>query len=142
MATLGSQSHGKPEQIAARWQTRQLHLPGIADSLVRYPETVALAALLTSTPSLLLTLRKAPDAPSPMQFLLAATRCLNHPAPTQVLRRGHPLFRWAGVPNAPRSWWLNTSEPDRTIYQMLSENQVRPEKAQNPWDNIDASTPT
>jgi hypothetical protein len=58
-----------------------------------------------------------------MQFLLAAVRCLNHPAPEQVLRRSHALNRWAGVPYNPSWWWANTAEPDRTIHKTLSGNR-------------------
>ena len=98
-----------------RWNARAQHLPGIPDSLIRYPETIAFTALFASTPSLMLTIRNAPGAPSPMQFLLAAVRCLNHPAPEQVLRRSHALNRWAGVPLQPLLWWANTAEPTEPV---------------------------
>ena len=109
-----------PERIIARWQARQAHLPDASDRVVRYPEIIALTSLFAATPSLLQTLNKRPGAPSPLQFVLAAVRCLDHPAPHQALRRTHPLFRWARVPDASKWWWrASTREPDRTIYQIL-----------------------
>lgn len=109
-----------PEKILARWQTRQAHLLDASDRVIRYPEIIALTSLFAATPSPLQTLNKVPGAPSPLQFVLAAVRCLDHPAPHQALRRSHPLFRWARVPDASKWWWrASAREPDRTIYRIL-----------------------
>jgi len=65
------------------------------------------------------------DAPSTMQFLLAVARCLDHPAPEQLLRPAHPLFRWAGGWGMPAWFWRNIKEPDRTIYRTLAQGSTR-----------------
>jgi hypothetical protein len=109
----------KPCQIIVRWRARAQGLPGVPDNVVRYPETIALATMFAQDPTLLLTPGETPNAPSPMQLLLRAARCLDHPAPEQVLRLAHPLFRWANTPLESDWWWRNTIEPDRTIYMTL-----------------------
>ncbi|MEV0733972.1 hypothetical protein [Polymorphospora sp. NPDC050346] len=116
----------KPEHIDARWQARSQHLPDVPDNVIRYPETIALTALFTATPSLLHTPTRAAGAPSAMQFLLAAAYCLDHPAPAQLLRTSHPLFRWANTPNMHGWFWRNAAEPDRTIYRTLASNSRTP----------------
>jgi hypothetical protein len=136
-----TKTSSEPEAIFPRRQKREQRVPGLPEDLLWLPETIALTALFTAQPSMLLTLTRTPDAPSPMQFLLSTVRCLSHPAPEQVLRRSHPLFRWAGAPHIARWWWLNTDEPDRTIYAMLSENRSRPAKEQDHWDNLSKSSP-
>ncbi|MFY1668349.1 TniQ family protein [Plantactinospora sp. WMMB334] len=115
----------KPEQISARWSARAEHLPDVPDTVIRYPEIVALTGLFTSIPELLLTPSGDRDAPSAMQFLLAAARCLEHPAPEQLLRPAHPLSRWAGTTDMPAWFWRNINEPDRTIYRTLAQGSTR-----------------
>lgn len=59
-----------------------------------------------------------------MQFLLAAAYCLDHPAHEQLIRPGHPLFRWADAPDMPTWFWRNVDDPDRTIYRFLARGST------------------
>jgi hypothetical protein len=112
-----------PEHLEIRWQARamRLGLPN-TDDLVRYPETIALADLLSTLPW-------PPDheipgarpiISAPVDFLAQAARYLHYPAPRDLLGRGHPLCRWVAVPEGPAYWWRDyASEPDRTAYFLL-----------------------
>ncbi|SCG17575.1 TniQ protein [Micromonospora echinofusca] len=115
----------KSEQINARWNARTEHLPHVPDTVIRYPETIALTSLFASAPTLMLTPTEDREAPSTMQFLLAVARCLDHPAPEQLLRPAHPLFRWAGGWGMPTWFWRNIQEPDRTIYRTLAQGSTQ-----------------
>jgi hypothetical protein len=111
------------EHLTSRWHERasRLNLPD-TDHLVRYPEMIALAQLFSTLPW--------PDSPSerlakpiinaPLHFLEQAAAHLAHPEPSQLFQRGHPLCRWANVPERPGYWWRDYgTEPDRSIYFRL-----------------------
>jgi hypothetical protein len=115
-----------PEHLISRWHERasRLNLPD-TDQLVRYPEMIALAQLFSTLPW--------PDAPAdqpakpiiaaPLHFLEQAAAHLAHPEPSQLFQRGHPLCRWANVPERPGYWWRDYgTEPDRSIYFRLRNN--------------------
>jgi hypothetical protein len=50
-----------------------------------------------------------------MVFLLHAARRLGRPAPDQLLRRHHPLFRWTGEDDLASWQWRNARELDRSM---------------------------
>ncbi|WP_433616890.1 TniQ family protein [Dactylosporangium sp. CA-139114] len=139
-----------PEAISVRWQARAAHLnrPD-TDNLVRYPETISLADLLSTLPwpadaAEILT---KPIIAAPVHLLLQAAHALNHPTPRELLERGHPLCRWAGVPLRPGYWWNEQGpEPDRTAYFTLTRAKAaRPaEKRSEPprWNPPKASQPS
>lgn len=89
---------------------------------MRYPEVIALAQLLSTLPW--------PNSPAdqppkpiitaPLHFLEKAAAHLAHPDPRQLFERGHPLSRWANMPERPGYWWRDHgTEPDRSIYFRL-----------------------
>jgi hypothetical protein len=112
-----------PEAINVRWHARaeRLHLPH-TDELVRYPETIALADLLStlSWPDQDADILTKPAITAPVLFLAHAARYLNHPEPRELLKCGHPLHRWAKVPLRPGYWWREYgTDPDKTAYFTL-----------------------
>jgi hypothetical protein len=62
--------------------------------------------------------------PTPMVFLIHAAHYLDHPEPGQLLRRHHPLFRWAETDDLPSWRWQNSSEPDGSIYAALRAGDI------------------
>ncbi|OJF15421.1 hypothetical protein BG844_04810 [Couchioplanes caeruleus subsp. caeruleus] len=109
-----------PEHLISRWHERasRLNLPD-TDQLVRYPEMIALAQLFSTLPwpDASADQQAKPIITAPLHFLEQAAVHLAHPEPNQLFQRGHPLCRWADVPERPGYWWRDYgTEPDRSIY--------------------------
>ncbi|MGC4772061.1 hypothetical protein ACLQ25_24210 [Micromonospora sp. DT44] len=117
---------GESDAITTRWGGRSELLPRVVEQVIRYPETIALATVFARHPQLLNTPRAATGDPTPMMFLLHAAHYLQHPEPGQLLRRHHPLFRWAGADDLPNWRWRNSSEPDRSIHAALRADNIEP----------------
>jgi hypothetical protein len=122
---------GTRDAILTRWKTRAARLADLSFGVIRLPhvitrlpETIAFTALFCWNRDLMLTPRRRPGDPSPIQFLLQAARCVDHPTPSQLLHTNHPLSQWATRQHRPDTWRQNATEQDQTIYTSLIADNI------------------